>query len=201
MPGRATLTRRSVLRSLACGTVALGCGVALVPLARAARPGEGEGAGSSPRAGAGHRRLVLHNTHTLESLAVEYCRDGAYCASALASVDHVLRDHRNGEVHAIDPALLDLLHAAAVRAGHDPEFEVISGYRSPLTNALLHERSRGVAAHSLHMEGRAIDVRLVGCDLAVLRDVALGLERGGVGFYRASQFVHVDTGRVRAWSG
>jgi len=194
MPVRAALTRRSVLRALAGGGAALGAGLALGPLALA-------DTADTADTTAGNRRLVLHNTHTLESLSVEYCRDGAYCAVALASVDRVLRDHRTGDVHAIDPALLDLLHEAAARTGHEPEFEVISGYRSPRSNALLHERSSGVAAHSLHMEGRAIDVRLLGCELGRLRDVALDLERGGVGFYRVSQFVHVDTGRVRAWSG
>jgi uncharacterized protein YcbK (DUF882 family) len=101
----------------------------------------------------------------------------------------------------MDPALLDLLHDVAMRAGRDPEFEVISGYRSPATNAQLHERSGGVASHSLHMEGRAIDIRLVGYDVARTRDVGLALARGGVGYYRSSAFVHLDTGRLRAWSG
>lgn len=192
-PGRAALTRRALLRSLAGAAAALGAGIAAGPPARAAT--------SVPAPEAGNRRLVLHNTHTLESLTVEYFRDGAYSAAALASVDRVLRDHRTGEVHAIAPGLLDLLYDVAARAGHDPEFEVISGYRSARSNALLQERSSGVASHSLHMEGRAIDVRLVGCELGALRDAALGLGRGGVGFYRASQFVHVDVGRVRAWSG
>ena len=193
IPVRAALTRRALLASLAAGATLLGGGLALGPLARATT--------REPVAGGANRRLVLHNTHTLESLSVEYCRDGAYCTDALARVDHVLRDHRTGEVHVIDPALLDLLHEVAARAGHHPEFEVISGYRSPASNALMHVRSSGVAAHSLHMQGRAIDLRLVGCELGVVRDVALGLGRGGVGFYRASQFVHVDTGRVRTWSG
>ena len=147
------------------------------------------------------RRLTLHNTHTMESLSVDYASASGYHAEALVAINRLLRDHRNGEVHAMDPALLDLLHAAAVHADREPEFEVISGYRSPATNAMLHEHSHGVAAHSLHIEGRAIDVRLAGCDIARLRDIGLALGRGGVGYYRASGFVHLDTGRPRTWAG
>ena len=182
-PRPATLTRRGVL--------ALGGATALALLAP--RPLRAEVAAT--------RRIVLHNTHTLETLATDYCRDGRYCSDALGDVSRVLRDHRNGAEHAIDPALLDLLCSAAERCGRDAEFEVISGYRSPASNAAMHARSPGVAAHSLHMEGRAIDGRLVGCDLARLRDQGLALERGGVGFYPTLQFVHLDTGRVRVWNG
>ncbi len=181
------LTRRDALRALAGGSAGA---LTLLAVPRAARA----------EAGAS-RRLVLHNTHTLESLSVEYCRDGSYCAPALAAVDQVLRDHRNGAVHRMDPELLDVLHAVAGHCERDAEFEVISGYRSPESNAAMHARSPGVAAKSLHMEGRAIDVRLVGCDLARLRDAGLALGRGGVGFYRGPQFVHLDTGRVRTWVG
>jgi uncharacterized protein YcbK (DUF882 family) len=131
----------------------------------------------------------------------DFCRDGRWCADGLARIDHVLRDHRSGDVHPIDRDLLDFMHGVAERSGREPEFEVISGYRSPASNALLHARSGGVARRSLHMEGRAIDVRLVGYDLAKLRDHALAMERGGVGYYRASQFLHLDTGRVRTWAG
>jgi uncharacterized protein YcbK (DUF882 family) len=183
-PPARRLTRRTVLAW--SGAAALAC-VALPVGARAAVNGS--------------RRIVLHNTHTQESLTADYCRDGAYCAPALQDVAHVLRDHRNGAVHEIDPGLLDLLCTAAERCGRDAEFEVISGYRSPESNAAMHARSPGVASHSLHMEGRAIDVRLVGCDLARLRDTGLALARGGVGFYRDLQFVHLDTGRVRVWNG
>lgn len=159
------------------------------------------GSGRALAAAAATRRIVFHNTHTLESLDVEYWRDGAYSADGLARVNRVLRDHRNGAVHTIDPLLLDVLHDVATRCDRDAEFEVISGYRSPASNAAMHARSAGVAAHSLHMEGRAIDVRLVGCELAKLRDCGLALGRGGVGFYRGSGFVHLDTGRVRTWVG
>ncbi len=181
--------RRGVLRTLAAGALAGGLYAAGLAAARA------------DTAPAGRRSLTFHNTHTLESLSVEYCRDGAYCRDGLAQIDRVLRDFRTGDVHPIDPSLLDLLHDVAERCDRTPEFEVISGYRSPATNARLHERSSGVATHSLHMEGRAIDIRLVGYDLASLRDRALDMARGGVGYYRSSQFVHLDTGRVRTWAG
>jgi len=182
-----TWSRRGALRALALGGAAAMAGLGAAPGARAA--------------GDGPRRLVLHNTHTLESLTVELPDEGGYRAQALDAVNRVLRDHRNGAVHPIDPTLLGLLHAVAGRCGHDAEFEVISGYRSPESNAAMHARSAGVAAHSLHVEGRAIDVRLLGCPLERLRDAGLGLAVGGVGYYRGPQFVHLDTGRIRSWAG
>ena len=139
--------------------------------------------------------------HTPESLDIEFFRDGAYVPDALAAIQVLLRDYRNGEQHPIDPPLLDYLHDVAQRLGVDPVFHVISGYRSPQTNALLRERSSGVARHSLHLEGRAIDVRLAGIDCAELADRALALSRGGVGYYRKSDFVHLDTGALRTWRG
>jgi uncharacterized protein YcbK (DUF882 family) len=179
-------TRRAALRALAGGVTLAGLGC-LASRALAAELAA--------------RRIVFHNTHTQESLDLQYWRDGAYSIDGLARVSRVLRDHRNGAVHPIDPALLDLLHDVAARCDRDAEFEVISGYRSPASNAAMHARSAGVAAHSLHMEGRAIDVRLVGCRLEKLRDCGLALGRGGVGFYREPGFVHLDTGRVRTWVG
>jgi uncharacterized protein YcbK (DUF882 family) len=196
---RVSASRRQALRLLAGGTFAAAvCGAAP---RRAWADASGTASASAEAARAGTRRLTFHNTHTGESLAVDYCLDGRYCSEGLARVNHVLRDHRNGAVHPIDPQLLDLLHDVAQRCDRDPEFDVISGYRSPASNAMLHARSSGVATRSLHMDGRAIDVRLVGYDLARLRDRALDLQRGGVGYYRASQFVHLDTGRVRHWTG
>jgi uncharacterized protein YcbK (DUF882 family) len=147
------------------------------------------------------KRLALRNLHTPESLDIEFFREGAYVPDALAAIQVLLRDYRNGEQHRIDPPLLDYLHDVAQRLGVDPVFHVISGYRSPQTNALLRERSSGVARHSLHLEGRAIDVRLAGIDCAELADRALGLSRGGVGYYRKSDFVHLDTGAFRTWRG
>jgi len=147
------------------------------------------------------RRIALTNLHTDERLEVEYFRDGAYLPTALSAVEAVLRDFRTGERHPIDPALLDYLCDVARLLKVDPKFMVISGYRSPRTNARLHEQSAGVAQHSLHMQGRAIDVRVAGVDCATLAARALDLMRGGVGYYRASDFVHLDTGAFRTWKG
>jgi uncharacterized protein YcbK (DUF882 family) len=145
------------------------------------------------------RRLRFDHLHTGEKLDVEYMTAGAYVPGALTSIDALLRDFRTGEQHAIDPGLLDLLHGLADSTGTSRPFEVISGYRSPTTNAQLRERSHGVASGSLHMQGMAIDIRLGDVPLTQLRDAARALKRGGVGYYRASNFVHVDTGRVRTW--
>jgi len=147
------------------------------------------------------RTITLANTHTGEQAAVEYFRDGDYLPAAFDELNRLLRDHRTGDVADIDPRLFDVLHDAAVLADREPRFEVISGYRSPATNAMLNARSSGVARRSLHMEGRAIDIRLVGYRTDRLRDLALALQAGGVGYYRKSDFVHLDTGRVRTWAG
>jgi uncharacterized protein YcbK (DUF882 family) len=147
------------------------------------------------------RRIALLNLHTSERLDVEYFRDGAYLPDALSSIEVCLRDFRTGQRHVIDPRLMDYLGEVAHTLGVDPAFSVISGYRSPQTNALLHDKSAGVAQHSLHMEGRAIDVRMSGVDCASLAAHALDLQRGGVGYYRASDFVHLDTGAFRTWKG
>jgi uncharacterized protein YcbK (DUF882 family) len=147
------------------------------------------------------RSLELVNTHTAETLKADYFLGGSYCEQSLFALNHLLRDFRTGDIAPIDPQLFDLLHGVAALAGKEPRFEVISGFRSPATNALLNERSSGVAKHSLHMEGRAIDVRLQGYRTDRLRDLALSMQAGGVGFYRKSDFVHLDTGRVRTWAG
>lgn len=145
------------------------------------------------------RSIAFVHTHTGERLRVVYFQDGCYQAGCLARVDELLRDFRTGEVHRIDPALLDILFELQNRADRDEPFEVISGYRSPATNAMLHHRSEGVAVHSMHLEGRAIDVRLPGFGTRDLAGHARSLGLGGVGFYARSDFVHVDTGRVRFW--
>lgn len=147
------------------------------------------------------RRVALLNLHTAERLDIEYFRDNAYVSDALAAIDTLLRDFRNGEKHAVDPQLLDYLVDVAVQVGAAPAYSVISGYRSPDSNERLRARSTGVSQHSLHMQGRAIDVRLSGVDCADLAAHALELKRGGVGYYRTSNFVHLDTGSFRTWRG
>jgi uncharacterized protein YcbK (DUF882 family) len=147
------------------------------------------------------RRIALVNLHTGERLETEYFRDDAYVPGALAAIDVLLRDFRSGEKHAMDPKLLDYLVDVAAQVDAPPAYSVISGYRSPETNERLHERSGGVSQHSLHMQGRAIDVRMTGEDCADLAARAQDLKRGGVGYYRASNFVHLDTGAFRTWRG
>lgn len=147
------------------------------------------------------RRLRFHNLHTGESLNVAYWVQGDYVPESLAEINHVLRDYRNDQVAAIDPQLLDLLNRVDLALGASQPFQVISGYRSPATNHLLAERSSGVAKHSLHMEGKAIDIRVPGVALADLRKTGLTLQAGGVGYYPTSDFVHLDVGRVRTWAG
>lgn len=148
---------------------------------------------------AGTRALRFEHTHTGEKLAVAYFDQGTYVPDALATVNHFLRDFRTGDVREIDAGLLDLLHGLTSVTETTRPFEVISGYRSPVTNAALRQASEGVAAGSLHMVGRAIDIRLRDVPLDKLRKAALAARRGGVGYYPASNFVHVDTGRVRYW--
>lgn len=152
-------------------------------------------------AAAGVRAVAFDNLHTGEKLKIDYWVDGVYLPDALSQVNHVLRDFRTGEIHPIVPGLLDLLTALRGNLETSAPVTVISGYRSPLTNAMLrgeHEHS-GVASKSLHMQGMAIDIRIQGRSLANLRDAALALRSGGVGYYPSSDFVHVDVGRVRTW--
>lgn len=147
------------------------------------------------------RSLAFDFLNTGEKLKVDYWVDGKYIPDALQAINHLFRDFRSGDVHAIDPKLLDLLNAINSRMENNTAIEVISGYRSPATNAKLHEHSNGVAKHSLHMEGKAADIRLGKKSLKDLHNAALKLKVGGVGFYPQSNFVHVDVGRVRSWQG
>ncbi len=154
--------------------------------------------GKAPRP----RELAFRHLHTGETLQVEYHDGRRYLDDALRTVDHYLRDFRTGEVHPIDPGLLDLLYTLRCRTvGRCRPFEVFSAYRSPKTNAMLRRRSSGVAKHSFHMRGQAIDVRLPGVDVRHLYRTAWNLQRGGVGLYTRSGFIHVDTGPVRTWGG
>ena len=145
------------------------------------------------------RTLAFYHTHTKERLRVTYAENGVRIPKALTQISYFLRDFRTGDVHAIDPMLLDLLYALRARVGGTGTYEIISAYRSPRTNEMLRSRSSGVAKRSLHMEGKAIDVRLTGVRTSRLREEALALHLGGVGYYANSDFVHVDTGRVRQW--
>lgn len=147
------------------------------------------------------RSLSFLNLHTGEAVKATYFEAGAYVSDALSAVNRVLRDFRTGDSHPIDTRLLDTLAAISVKLGASAPFQVISGYRSPATNAKLSAQSGQVAKHSLHMDGQAIDIRLPGVDLSRLHKAALELGRGGVGFYPKSNFVHVDVGRVRRWQG
>ncbi|MEK8090859.1 DUF882 domain-containing protein [Thermithiobacillus plumbiphilus] len=147
------------------------------------------------------RRLAFYNTHTGESLNTVYWASGDFVSDGLQEIDHILRDFRADEVAAMDRGLLDLLYVLQGQLGARKPFQIISGYRSPNTNAMLRSQSGGVARHSLHMDAKAIDIRLPGVELSHLRDAALGLKAGGVGYYPGSNFVHVDVGRVRRWQG
>jgi len=145
------------------------------------------------------RELTMFNTHTGERLQLCYFRDGQYAAEACQRLNHLLRDFRSGDVHPIDPKLYDLVYAIQTEVGQHGQVEIISGYRSPATNEKLRNRSSGVAKRSLHMQGQALDIRLSGVETAKARDAALALKAGGVGYYKKSDFIHVDTGRVRRW--
>jgi uncharacterized protein YcbK (DUF882 family) len=148
----------------------------------------------------GARGLAMAHTHTGERIDLVYAVRDRYVPESLGLLNHFLRDHYSGEVGVIDPALFDLLHRVQHVLGTSASFEVISGYRGAATNSHLRAtRGGGVATKSLHMEGRAIDVRLPGVTPSDLRDAALSLRAGGVGYYPLERFVHIDTGRVRHW--
>jgi len=147
----------------------------------------------------GERTLNFFHTHTGDSLQVVYFRQGEYDPGALADIRVFMADWRNGTQHDIDPQLMNILWQIQQASGSSSTWEVISAYRSPETNEMLRSRSSGVAKKSQHLLGNAIDVRLRGLDLDVLRDTAKNLKLGGVGYYAGADFVHVDTGRVRYW--
>ncbi|HEX4198174.1 MAG TPA: DUF882 domain-containing protein [Caulobacteraceae bacterium] len=167
---------------------------AAAPSLRAAIP-------PAPSLPADIRRAFLHNLHTGETLDAVYWEAGKYVPDALAEAMRVMRDWRNGQEHAMDPRLFDLLHAIQARLEVNRPFQLISGYRSPATNAALHAESGEVAAHSQHLLGKASDIRVEGVELDHLHRAALSLKAGGVGFYPVSNFVHVDVAAVRQWSG
>jgi uncharacterized protein YcbK (DUF882 family) len=175
-------TRRAFLRNCS-GALLLASGLLPFEIARAST----------------RRVITMANTHTSERLQLCYFRDGKYVAEACRRLNHLLRDFRSGDIHPIDPKLYDLVYAVQSEVGHHGTVEIISGYRSPGTNEKLRHASSGVARRSLHMQGQALDIRLTGVDTGRVRDAALALQAGGVGYYPRSDFVHLDTGRVRHW--
>ena len=178
-------------------------GVGAAAAAAALAPARAQGAVAPGRAAKPVERVLsFFNTHTGERLQTAYCCGGAYQPEALKEINHILRDVRANEIKPIDPRLLDLLHELGGTLETDQPFHIISGYRSPHTNAMLQARGgaqTGVASGSLHMVGKAIDIRVPGVKLDHLRAAARSLKLGGVGYYPSSNFVHVDTGRVRFW--
>lgn len=172
-------------RQIICGFAATAAAVVTMPAEAAIAPA----------------KLSIHNAHTQETLDVTFRTGKGYDRQALAALDHILRDWRRNEVLHIDPRLFDIMARIAALVGQPPRYEVVSGYRSPETNAMLRRNGRGAAARSLHMVGQAIDLRLAGVKLSALRRTALGLAAGGVGYYPRSNFVHLDTGDVRSWNG
>ena len=170
---------------------ALGLAAASVAVPAAARAAIASPAG---------RSLAMEHTHTRESVDLLYAVGEDYLPAALHTLNRFLRDHYTGDIGLMDPQLFELLHRLRGELGSRNAFQVISGYRCPATNGMLKAtRGGGVARRSLHMEGKAIDIRLPGVPLADLRDAALSLGAGGVGYYPREQFVHLDTGRVRSW--
>ena len=167
-------------------------GLAAAPVAPVIRPRP---------TGNAQRWLKLHNVHTEEKLEAVYFEKGEYVPDAVQALDKVLRDYRTGDVYSMHPDLFDTLADLAAKTETKAHFQVISGYRSPKTNAMLHERSGQVAKRSLHMDGKAIDIYLEDVALDRVRAAALDLGRGGVGYYPTSNFVHVDVGPVRRWVG
>ena len=145
------------------------------------------------------RSLSFYNTHTDERLKTCYWAEDEYLPEGLQEINTILRDHRTGDIQDMDRGLLDLLYLLQTKVESKQTFQIISGYRSPKTNAMLSKKSGAVAKRSYHMQGMAIDIRLNGCDLKQLHKAALSLKAGGVGYYPSSDFIHVDVGRVRSW--
>jgi uncharacterized protein YcbK (DUF882 family) len=145
------------------------------------------------------RSLAMYNPHTGEKINLVYCEKGYYVPGALQEVNYFFRDFRQNLIKPIDPRLLDLLHSINQASDGTKPFNLVSGYRSPQTNAMLAAQYEGVARHSMHIEGKAADINLPGRELSILQRIALALRFGGVGYYPQSGFVHVDTGRIRHW--
>ena len=150
-------------------------------------------------AGIDRREVSFVHTQTGERLTATYFRNGTYDQTTLLRVAYLMRDLHSNDIHTIDPMLLDTLFELQVRADHDKPYQVISGYRNPATNAELAKTIHAVAEHSMHIKGRAIDIRVGGVPTKKLRDLAIGMQRGGVGYYPNGNSLHLDTGRIRTW--
>jgi uncharacterized protein YcbK (DUF882 family) len=182
---RGVVSRRQLLK---IGTVIAGCALA---------PSAAMGALRAPYPP--RRTLKIYNLHTGESLNATYCEKGCYLEGALRDINYIMRDFRANEIKPIDTRLLDLLYTLNRRLDTQEPFQLISGYRTPATNAMLAARSEGVAHHSLHIEAKAADIRVQGKSLRDVWMASMNLMAGGVGYYPRSDFVHVDVGRVRFW--
>lgn len=180
-------SRRRFLKTMACGSLLTlgGTGIANAAL----RP--------FPT----HKTLSLLHVHTGDKLKLTYFEQGDYLQDALHEISYLMRDYHTDDVHPIDPELLDQLYDLTMVLGLRKPFHIHSGYRSPRTNARLRKMYRGVAKHSLHMQGKAIDIHLDGFDTRKIRKAALAMRRGGVGYYARADFVHLDTGAFRTWTG
>lgn len=192
-------SRREFLKKMAYGSaLALsGCGIETASVRHSVETDD-----HTRRAfldGPKYKTLAFEHTHTGEKLKITYFERGRYIKGALREIDYLLRDFRTDDVHQIDPALLDQLFDLKQAIGFNRPFHILSGYRSPITNAQLRKHSHGVAEHSFHMRGRAIDIRVEGVSCKTIRNTALAMAQGGVGYYPRSNFVHLDTGRYRTW--
>ena len=181
-----TLDRRSLMKTLLAAAALTGTSFSIIKPAEA-------------KLRMPERKIHLYNTHTGEFLKTTYWAEGRYLGRELHEAAHLLRDHRNDDMHPIDPKLLDYLSTVTQRFGVQKPVEVISGYRSPESNSMLERTTSGVAHNSLHMSGRAIDIRIPGKSIRQVSKVAKSLRLGGVGTYHKSQFVHLDTGKFRTW--
>lgn len=197
--GAESLDRRSFLKRTGSTATALG----LVSLA----PATFASALTSPNTDFSYsdiqgpdRVLRLANAHTWEKVDVTYWSDGAYNEDALAEINHLMRDHRANKSTQMDRKVIDDLHRLYKLMDTSERVHILSGFRTPETNAKLRKRSNGVAKYSLHMEGRAIDLNIPGKTAKQINDAALSMKTGGVGYYPAAGFVHIDSGAVRSWN-
>jgi len=196
-------SRRKFLKMMAYGSVLAvsGCGVETAAVRHVARHAftQQTQAPAPYLHSSGYKTLSFEHTHTGEKLKLTYFERGNYIKDALQEINYLLRDFRTDDIHPIDTALLDQLFDLKQTLGLNKPFHIISGYRSPFTNVQLHKHSHGVAEHSFHMQGRAIDIRVEGVSSKMIRNAALNMAQGGVGYYRQNNFVHLDSGRFRTW--